>query len=125
MQYLPVLRQGPEAAARSAGSCHHRSSVWSVSPPAEFPAGPLLPAPVHSHDDCSDLVLHAVAHDVRGDLVHHVFHEAVLRTVPFQIVTDAFKKYVSRREKNIPLLSEYAHKLRVEERLRAYLEVLL
>ena len=42
-----------------------------------------------------------------------------------QIVTDAFKKYVSRREKNIPLLSEYAHKLRVEERLRAYLEVLL
>ena len=78
MQYLPVLRQGPEAAARSAGSCHHRSSVWSVSPPAEFPAGPLLPAPVHSHDDCSDLVLHAVAHDVRGDLVHHVFHEAVV-----------------------------------------------
>ena len=50
---------------------------------------------------------------------------ACLRTVPFQIVTDAFKKYVSRREKNIPLLSEYAHKLRVEERLRAYLEVLL
>ena len=42
-----------------------------------------------------------------------------------QIVTDAFKKYVSRREKDIPLLSEYAHKLRVEERLRAYLEVLL
>ena len=29
------------------------------------------------------------------------------------------------KEKNIPLLSEYAHKLRVEERLRAYLEVLL
>ena len=42
-----------------------------------------------------------------------------------QIVTDALKKYVSRKEKNIPLLSEYAHKLRVEERLRAYLEVLL
>ncbi len=42
-----------------------------------------------------------------------------------QIVTDAFKKYVSRKEKDIPLLSEYAHKLRVEERLRAYLEVLL
>ena len=42
-----------------------------------------------------------------------------------QIVTDAFKKYVSRKEKNIPLLSEYAKKLRVEERLRAYLEVLL
>lgn len=42
-----------------------------------------------------------------------------------QVVTDAFKTYASRKEKNIPLLSEYAHKLRVEERLRYYLEVLL
>lgn len=42
-----------------------------------------------------------------------------------QIVTEAFKRYVSRKERNIPLLSEYARKLRVEERLRAYLEVLL
>ena len=42
-----------------------------------------------------------------------------------QLVTDALKKYVSRRGKNIPLLSEYAHKLGVEKRLRAYLEVLL
>ena len=42
-----------------------------------------------------------------------------------QVVTDAFKTYASRKEKNIPLLSEYAHKLRVEERLRSYLEVLL
>lgn len=42
-----------------------------------------------------------------------------------QIITDAFKRYASQKEKNIPLLSEYARKLRVEERLRAYLEVLL
>ncbi|MBQ9813250.1 MAG: type IV toxin-antitoxin system AbiEi family antitoxin domain-containing protein [Thermoguttaceae bacterium] len=42
-----------------------------------------------------------------------------------QIVTDAFKRYVSRKPKNIPLLSEYARRLRVEERLRAYLEALL
>ena len=42
-----------------------------------------------------------------------------------QVVTDAFKIYASRKERNIPLLSEYAHKLRVEERLRSYLEVLL
>lgn len=42
-----------------------------------------------------------------------------------QIITDAFKRYVARREKNIPLLSKYAHMLSVEERLRAYLEVLL
>lgn len=42
-----------------------------------------------------------------------------------QIITNAFKAYASRKEKNIPLLSEYARKLRVEERLRSYLEVLL
>ena len=42
-----------------------------------------------------------------------------------QIVTDAFKHYVSRKERNIPLLSEYARKLHVEEKIRTYLEVLL
>ena len=42
-----------------------------------------------------------------------------------QVVTDAFKSYSSRKEKNIPLLSEYAKRLKVEEKLRSYLEVLL
>lgn len=42
-----------------------------------------------------------------------------------QIITEAFKQYAGRKDKNIPLLSEYAHQLRVEKRLRAYLEVLL
>ncbi len=42
-----------------------------------------------------------------------------------QVVTDAFKRYSSRKEKNIPLLSEYAKRLKVEEKLRSYLEVLL
>ena len=42
-----------------------------------------------------------------------------------QIITDAFKRYAGRKDKNIPLLSEYAHQLRVEKRLRPYLEVLL
>lgn len=42
-----------------------------------------------------------------------------------QIVSTAFKIYTSRKDKNIPLLSEYAHMLKVEERLRTYLEVLL
>ena len=42
-----------------------------------------------------------------------------------QIITDAFKIYASLKEKNIPLLSEYAHKLHVDEKLRSYLEVLL
>jgi len=42
-----------------------------------------------------------------------------------QVVADAFKFYAARREKNIPLLSEYARKLKVEEKMRSYLEVLL
>ena len=42
-----------------------------------------------------------------------------------QVISDAYKKYVSRTDRNIPLLSEYAHKLHVEDKLRAYLEVLL
>lgn len=42
-----------------------------------------------------------------------------------QVIVDAFKCYTVRRDKNIPLLSEYARALKVEERLRSYLEVLL
>ena len=42
-----------------------------------------------------------------------------------QIVTDAVKRYVSSKDRNIPLLSEYAHMLRVEERIQTYLEMLL
>ena len=42
-----------------------------------------------------------------------------------QIVSDAFKKYVLRKDRNIPLLSEYAITLHVEKKVRAYLEVLL
>lgn len=42
-----------------------------------------------------------------------------------QLVTDAFKRYVTSKDRNIPLLSEYARVLKVESRLRSYLEVLL
>ena len=45
--------------------------------------------------------------------------------VDLQIITDAFRQYTSRKEKNIPLLSEYAKTLHVEGRVRSYLEVLL
>lgn len=45
--------------------------------------------------------------------------------VDIQVVTEAFKRYAKRKEKNIPVLSEYAKLLKVEKRLRAYLEVLL
>jgi len=52
----------------------------------------------------------------------------ILRTqndVNIQVVSDAFKRYVKRLDKNIPLISEYAKNLHVEKRLRAYLEILL
>lgn len=45
--------------------------------------------------------------------------------VDIQVVTEAFKRYAKRKDKNIPVLSEYAKQLKVEKRLRAYLEVLL
>ena len=41
------------------------------------------------------------------------------------IAVEAYKRYVAGKEKNIPLLSEYAKKFRVEERVRRYLEVLV
>ena len=52
----------------------------------------------------------------------------ILRThsqVDIQLVSEAFKRYTSRKNKNIPLLSEYAKILKVEKKLRSYLEVLL
>ena len=42
-----------------------------------------------------------------------------------QVVADAYKRYAAGKYKNIPLLSEYARALKVEEKLRSYLEVLL
>ena len=45
--------------------------------------------------------------------------------VDVSVVTDAFKRYAAKKEKNIPLLSQYAKTLKVEEKLRSYLEVLL
>ena len=42
-----------------------------------------------------------------------------------QEVTDAFKRYTTKKKRNIPLLSEYAKVLHVEGKLRSYLEVLL
>ena len=52
----------------------------------------------------------------------------ILRTyshIDIQIVSEAYKRYAMRKDKNIPLLSEYAKKFRVEDKARNYLEVLL
>jgi len=45
--------------------------------------------------------------------------------VDVQVVVEAFKRYILRKDKNISLLSNYARDLHVEEKLRPYLEVLL
>jgi len=42
-----------------------------------------------------------------------------------QIVSESFKQYVERKDRNIPLLSEYARLFKVDNKLRSYLEVLL
>ena len=47
------------------------------------------------------------------------------RLADIQIVSEGFKRYAAGKEKNIPLLSEYAKTLKVEKKLRSYLEVLL
>lgn len=41
------------------------------------------------------------------------------------IISDAFKTYVKRKDKDIPLLSHYGGLLKVDKKLRSYLEVLL
>lgn len=45
--------------------------------------------------------------------------------IDIQIVSEAYKRYAKGKSRNIPLLSEFAKILKVEKRLRAYLEVLL
>ncbi len=45
--------------------------------------------------------------------------------VEIQIVAEAFKRYAKLDKKDIPKLSEYAKLMRVEKKLRSYLEVLL
>ena len=46
-------------------------------------------------------------------------------SVDIQVMTEAFECYVKRENKNIPVLSGYENQLKVEKRLRAYLEVWL
>ena len=42
-----------------------------------------------------------------------------------QIITEAFKRYTKKTERNISLLSEFAKLLKVEDKVKSYLEVLL
>lgn len=45
--------------------------------------------------------------------------------IDIQVITDAFKRYSKYKNKNLPLLSEFAKMSRVEEKVRQYLEVLV
>lgn len=45
--------------------------------------------------------------------------------VSIEIVTTAFKQYVKRKDKDINRLTEYAKLLKVEDKVRTYMEVLL
>ena len=45
--------------------------------------------------------------------------------VDSQVGTESFKHYATRSDRGLPVLSEFARRLNVEKRLRAYLEVLL
>lgn len=45
--------------------------------------------------------------------------------IDIQIITEAFKRYIKRTERNISLLSEFAKLLKVEDKVKSYLEVLL
>ena len=64
---------------------------------------------------------------VRGYSIERTLCE-ILRSrnnTDVQIITEAFKRYAERNETNIPLLSEFAKLLKVEDKVRSYLEVLL
>jgi hypothetical protein len=47
------------------------------------------------------------------------------RNIEIQDIQSAFRAYVRRSDKNIPLLMRYAKELKVERRVRQYLQVLL
>ena len=103
-----------------------------------FPANYNLSKPKKENDQCAQCKndfydLGIVEVDTPGGNVVKVY--SIERTlcdilrphsmVDIQVVAEAFKRYATRKDKNIPVLSDYAKKLKVEKRLRAYLEVLL
>jgi len=46
-------------------------------------------------------------------------------TIDIQIITTAFKTYINNKDKNIHILSKYSKQMKVENKVRNYLEVLL
>lgn len=48
-----------------------------------------------------------------------------INRVDIQVVSEAFKQYMTQKDRNIPLLSKYSKLFGVEKKLKSYLEVLL
>lgn len=53
------------------------------------------------------------------DILHRRYNTDI------HVLTDAFKRYTRKKQKDIPLLSEYASVFHVEKKVQAYLDVLL
>lgn len=45
--------------------------------------------------------------------------------VDLGVIKEAYKQYVSRKDKNLPLLSIYAKQFKIEDKVRRYVEVLI
>lgn len=65
--------------------------------------------------------------EVKAYCIEHTLCDIlqVRYAIDIQVVTDAFKRYSKYRDKNLPLLSEFAKMSRVEAKVRQYLEVLI
>ena len=102
-----------------------------------FPEGYNTSAPLKNGFKCNKVkkdVFEFGVEEVKtpsGNLVRAYYIERTLcdivkttNRVEIQVITDAFKQYMSSKSKNIPLLSSYAKLLKVDKKIRPYLEVL-
>ena len=62
------------------------------------------------------------AYDIERTLIDII---RPINRIDIQVTSHAYKTYIKRKHKNIPILSMYAEKLGVEDKLKSYLEVLL
>ncbi len=69
----------------------------------------------------------AQGNQVKGYVIEKVLCDILKPrySIDIQVISDAFKIYTRHSQKNIPLLSSYAKKAQVAEKVSTYLEVLL
>lgn len=73
------------------------------------------------------LVKTPFGNEVKAYCIEHTLCDILKEryAIDIQVVTEAFKRYSKYKNKNLPLLSEFAKMARVETRVRRYLEVLI